>query len=127
MAISQHKARQSSSGARYKASRKKKQFELGSSPTLTKIGETKKKKTRILAGARKMRLLNANIANLFDPKTKKCIKAKIVDVMENPANRYFARRDIITKGTVVQTDKGKARVTSRPGQEGTINAVLLKE
>jgi small subunit ribosomal protein S8e len=35
------------------------------------------------------------------------------------------RRAIITKGAIIETSKGNARVTSRPGQCGIINAVLL--
>ena len=64
--------------------------------------------------------------SLYDPKAKKCSKATIKNVSGNPANRHFVRRNIITKGAVVETDKGKARITSRPGQEGTINAVLIE-
>ena len=52
-------------------------------------------------------------------------KLKITAVVENPANRHFVRRNIITKGTVIETEKGKARITSRPGQEGVINAILI--
>ena len=127
MAISQHKSKQSPSGAKYKDFRKKKQFELGSSPTLTKLAKTKNKKARELGGRRKTRLLSVNTANVLDPKTGKSIKSKILNVVGNPANRYFVRRNIITKGTIIKTEKGDARVTSRPGQEGTVNAVLVKE
>jgi small subunit ribosomal protein S8e len=127
MAISQHKSKLSCTGARYRDSRKKKQHELGSAPTMTKIGESKLKSSRKLCGATKKRLLTANIANVYDPKSKKSSKAKILDVFSNTANRYFVRRDIITKGCVIETDKGKAKVTSRPGQEGTVNAVLISE
>ena len=127
MAISQHKSKQSRSGAKYKSFRKKKQFELGSAPTLTKLAEYKKKKARMLSGSRKTRLLSVNTANLLDPKTGKSSKVKIKNVVGNPANRYFVRRNIITKGTIIETEKGKAKVTSRPGQEGTVNAVLISE
>jgi small subunit ribosomal protein S8e len=126
MAISHHRARLSPSGSKYKHSRKKKQFELGSEPTLTKLGETRKKASRELGGAKKSRLLATNMANLLTPKTGKCVKVKILNVVGNPANRYFIRRNIITKGSIIETEKGKARVTSRPGQEGTINAVLVE-
>ncbi|MFH1064290.1 MAG: 30S ribosomal protein S8e [Candidatus Woesearchaeota archaeon] len=126
MAISQYKSKKSPSGARYKSSRKKKQFELGSGPTLTKVGKTKSKTVRILGGSVKRRLLSSENVNLLDPATGKCTKVKLLDVDSNPANRYFARRDIITKGGIIVTEKGKARVTSRPGQEGTVNAVLIK-
>ena len=37
----------------------------------------------------------------------------------------YVRQNIITKGAVIMTDAGKARVTSRPGQSGSINAVLI--
>ena len=127
MAISQHKSKQSPSGAKYKNYRKKKQYELGSSPTLTKVGKIRQKKARMLGGRLKRRLLAADTANLFDPKTKKSTKVKIKNVVGNTANRYFVRRNIITKGCMIETEKGKAKVTSRPGQEGTVNAVLVKE
>jgi small subunit ribosomal protein S8e len=46
-------------------------------------------------------------------------------VTENPANKNFVRRNILTKGAVVATDLGKAKITSRPGQDGEVNAILL--
>jgi small subunit ribosomal protein S8e len=127
MAVSQRKSRQSPSGAKYKHQRKKKLYDLGGRPTLTKLGDLKKKNDRILAGKSKTRILTSNIANVTDPSTKKSFKTKILNVVGNPANRYFVRRNIITKGSIIETEKGKARVTSRPGQEGTINAVLVKQ
>ena len=126
MAISQYKAKQSPTGSKYKGFRKKKQFELGSAPTLTKLGDARKKAARNMGGSQKNRLLSANTANLLNPKTGKATKVKILNVVGNPANRYFIRRNIITKGSIIETEKGKARVTSRPGQEGTINAVLTE-
>ena len=50
---------------------------------------------------------------------------KAVIVGDNPANRDFARRKIITKGAIIKTKRGNARVTSRPGQNGTVDAVLV--
>jgi small subunit ribosomal protein S8e len=94
---------------------------------LTKLDETRRRPARMLGGARKTRLLSSNIANVFNPKTKKSVKLKILNVVGNPANRYFVRRNIMTKGSIIVTEQGKARVTSRPGQEGTINAVLVEE
>lgn len=49
-------------------------------------------------------------------------RADIESVEENEANPNFVRRSLLTKGTVVQTSEGKARITSRPGQQGVINA-----
>jgi small subunit ribosomal protein S8e len=36
------------------------------------------------------------------------------------------RRNIVTKGAIIETDAGQARVVSRPGQDGQVNAVLLE-
>jgi len=48
-------------------------------------------------------------------------------VTGNTANKHYIRRNIMTKGTIVRTNLGLVRVTSRPGQDGVINAVLLEE
>jgi len=67
--------------------------------------------------------------NVFDPLTKKSAKAKILTIFENNANRQYARRNIITKGAVLEIElNGKkfAKVTSRPGQNGIISGVLTE-
>ena len=98
----------------------------GAAPTLTRIEEKHKIKTvRTKADGRKSRVLTANQVNLFDPKTKKFSPAKLKTVTECPADTHYVRRNIFVKGAVVETDKGKARITSRPGQNGSINAVLI--
>lgn len=126
MAISHAKSNQSSSGAKYKQYRKKKQFELGRSATLTGLNETRRKKMRTMGNNSKQVLLAADTANVLDPKTKKSVQAKIKTILENEANRHYVRRNIMTKGTIIETEKGKARITSRPGQHGMINAVLIE-
>ncbi|MDO8646821.1 MAG: 30S ribosomal protein S8e [Candidatus Diapherotrites archaeon] len=82
-----------------------------------------------LGGTSKLKLNEAKFANVLDPKTKKSQKFDIANVVENSANREYARRNILTKGAIIEVKKGsetvKARVTSRPGQSGVINAVLL--
>ena len=125
--ITQAKSKRNPRGGRYHASRKKKLYDRGSEPTLTKLGKTESRRLRVKAGHEKRRLLSGDIANLFDPKTKNYSKSKINTVVDNPANRHFIRRNIITKGAIIDTEKGKARVTSRPGQDGTINAVVISE
>ncbi len=50
--------------------------------------------------------------------------AEITNVVENPADPNYARRNIITRGAIIETSEGTARVTSRPGQDGQVNAVL---
>ena len=120
----QHRSKRKPSGGRYKSARKKRVFELGSIPTLTQIGARKAKDVRARSAAKKERLLKTDTANLVG-KDGKCTKVKILNVIESSANVNYTRRNILTKGTIIETDKGKAKITSRPGQEGTLNAVLI--
>ena len=124
MSVSQLRSKRTKTGARYKY-RSKKLRELGSLPTFTKVAPKKSTTQRVRGANNKSRLLSEDNANVYDSKSKKFLKLKINSVKENPANRNFTRRNIITKGTLIETDKGTARVTNRPGQEGTINAVLV--
>lgn len=98
---------------------------MGRFPAETRMGEIRKKKIRIRGGNAKFRLYRIDFCNVTSPDTGKTEKCDIKDVDDNPANRNFARRKIITKGAIIQTKLGKARVTSRPGQTGLINAVLI--
>ena len=126
MVIIQHKSKRKPSGGRYKKSyRSKRLFETGNLPVLTTIGNKDLKLTRAKNGKSDVKIMHANKANIYNPKTKKCQMATIKSVVENPANRNYARRNIMTHGTIVDTDLGKAKITSRPGQQGSVNAVLI--
>ena len=127
MPITQHRSYKKPTGARYVAARGKRKFETGRLPTHTKLGQRKIKRLRQKGGGRKTVMLSTDTVNLLDPNTKKHSKVKIKNVIKNPANRHYVRRSILTKGTVIETEKGKAKITNRPGQEGTINAVLVSE
>jgi len=108
-------------------SRKKRKFELGSNPLMTKLGPDKKKTERTKGGLAKLRALSADHANVYNPADRTTKKVKITDIVENPASPHFVRRGIITKGATIDTELGLARVRSRPSQHGTVSAVLLKE
>ena len=123
MALTQTRPKRSVSGGRYKAYRKKRIYETARSPTSTKIGKRQTKVKKIKGGKSKILLLNSESVNLRSK--NKNLKAKIITVKESPANRHFIRRNILTKGTIIETDKGLAKITNRPGQEGTVNAVLI--
>ena len=125
MVITQTRSRRSPTGSRYVAGRKTKQYESGREATLTKVGETKLKTLRVLGSNQKYVLLQSNDANIVDKKTNKSTKVKILSVKENPANSNYVRRNIITKGCTIETDKGDVIVTSRPGQDGTVNGYLI--
>ncbi len=125
MVVIQSRAKRKPSGARYRAYRGKKKYEMGRLPSLTKLDDKSLVKVRTRGNNSKARLLSINVANVYDTKSKKYQKAKIKTIVENPANAHFVRRNIMTKGCVIETEIGKARITSRPGQDGAVDAVLI--
>ncbi len=115
-------------GGKKRPHRKPRKYELGSFPTETKLAERDEREVdRVFGGNVKVRLKYASYANVLDPKTNKWSKVRIIRVLEVPANRDYARRGIIVKGAIIETEIGKARVVSRPGQDGVINAILVHE
>ena len=125
MAIVQKRSSRKTSGGRYKGKVTKKLSNLGNLPRYTKIGERSVRVSRTKGGNKKVFLLRSNLINIYDKKNKKYITTAILSVIENPANRHFIRRNILTKGSIVKTEVGNAKITSRPGQEGTVNGVLV--
>ncbi len=75
---------------------------------------------------RKTALKSIDFVNLAtgDAKVR---KTKILKVIENTTNNDYKRRGIITKGAILEIQEGKCRVVSKPGQNGIVNAILLKE
>lgn len=114
------------SGGRKRAYRKKRKFEKGSFPAETKLGELKRR-VRKRGGLVKARLLGVTHVNLSNPSTGKTKRVEILRVIENPASVDYDRRGVITKGTIMETPLGSARVTSRPGQNGVVNAILVSK
>uniref|UniRef100_A0A7J2TKB0 Small ribosomal subunit protein eS8 n=1 Tax=Archaeoglobus fulgidus TaxID=2234 RepID=A0A7J2TKB0_ARCFL len=125
--IFQGRSRRKPTGGLYRPHRKKRKYELGGEQVMTVIGERKIRKDRMMGGSYKIRLFADKFANVYDPELKKVVKAEIKAVLENPANVHYARHGVITRGAVIQTSIGKARVTNRPSQEGIINAVLIEK
>jgi len=127
MSITQHKSRRNPTGGLRRKQRKKKKRDFGSDFFPIKIGKERRKVVRCLAGFEKQRLLQADKANVFDTSTGKAQVTKILHVKENPANPHFVRMGIVTKGAIIETEIGLAKVVSRPGQHGVVNAVLLEK
>ena len=122
----QGRSRRKPSGGRIWARRGKRKREMGSEFIETRLGQLKGVERRTFGGGVKKRLLSVDKANVVDPKTGRVEVAKILTVVENPADRHFVRRNVLTKGAVIETELGRALVTSRPGQQGVIDAVLLE-
>ncbi len=113
-------------GAKRRNARKKRKRELGRAPIETRIGKYRIKQQRVMGGNTKLKLYYTQYANVTDPATNKTQKMKIMRVTENQASVDYNRRSILTRGAKIETEAGIARVTSRPGQHGLVNAVLEK-
>jgi len=92
----------------------------------TKIGETKKKIVRVRGANIKIKAYATNYVNVSFPKEKKTERVKIIALEENAASVDLKRRAILTLGAVVKTEKGRVKITSRPGQIGQVNGILLE-
>ena len=114
------------SGGRRRFLRSKRKFEMGREPAHTRLGEFKKIVLRVRSGMFKHRPYQLNKVNVYDPKTKKSVLTDIEGVEDTPASRHFKRSNIITKSAILKTKVGYAVVTNRPGQEGHIQARIVK-
>ena len=113
----------SRTGGRLRPHRKRRKHEIGSQPTETELAEPRLKVVVSRGGDRKVRALSTDrVLVNTDGET---VVSTIENVVENPANPNYVRRNIITKGSIIETPEGRARVTSRPGQTGHVCAVLV--
>lgn len=114
-----------STGGTKRKSSDKKLSKYGGHFSATRIGKSHNVELRARGGKSKVSLRYAEFANVVMP-DKSIKKVKILSVVEAPNNRDYKRMNIITKGVTIETDVGKALVTSRVGQDGVVNAVLVK-
>ncbi len=126
MARSQARSKRKYTGKKYKHFRKKRKRELERPPIKTVIGLVEKKKQqRVMGGNYKQKLFASTFINITDPNTNKTLKVKIFKFESNAASKDLNRRHILTKGAIIETELGKARITSRPGQHGLLNGILI--
>lgn len=119
--------RKKKTGGLIQPHRKKRKYEFGSLPTLPKMGKEYRVIVRTKGGSKKIRMRAIEFANVLDASKTFVKKVKILDVIKNPANPQLVRSKTITKGTIIKTELGNARVTSRPTQHGVVNAVIVEE
>jgi len=91
----------------------------------TEIGKEEKKKQKTWGGNFKLKLSSSSHINVTDPKTNKTQKTRILRFEENNASKDYNRRHILTKGAIIETEMGRVKITSRPGQHGQLNGLLL--
>jgi small subunit ribosomal protein S8e len=114
-----------SSGGKLKKTRKTKLFEKIGIVKQVTLGSLKKKSVKTMGGHYKSFLLRTDKVNVFIKKEKKCKMATIKNVKEVPSNPFLARKNVIVKGAILETDLGKVRVTNRPGQEACVQGTLI--
>jgi len=114
-------------GGRLKPSRMRRKFEIDRYPNEPILGKDTIVPRRVRGGALKLALKRIEFLNVNDRENKKTIRTKIIRVIKNTANKDYERRGVLSKGAFVETELGIARIISRPGQDGSINAILTKE
>lgn len=112
-------------GGRRHPLRTRRKYDMDRYPNEAVVGQQVTVTRQVRAGLSKTALKTADYVNLAlnDGKVK---KVKILKVLENATNNDYQRRGVISKGAILETDDGKCRVISRPGQHGTVNAILIK-
>ncbi len=125
MGVWHRRSTRTSTGARLKQLRSKRKHQMGRTPTETLMGEPKRITIDSRRKAKKTPALKLTQVNVTDAAKNVTFRAELQDVERNPANMDYQRRKVITRGTIIKTSKGRARVTSRPGQDGVLNAILI--
>ena len=111
-------------GGRRHPLRSRRKYEMDRFPNEAIIGEQITVTRKVRGKNSKTAVKTIDSVNLaINSKVK---RVKIIKVLENATNNDYQRRGIISKGAILETDEGKCRVVSRPGQHGTVNAILVK-
>ena len=125
MAIWHKQSGRKKTGGRTRRNSKNKKYEIGSQFSAPELGEKRIEKRRTRGGNQKNVVKRSETVNLAVNGEVK--QVDIESVEDNPANPNFVRRSLLTKGTIINTPEGEARITSRPGQEGVVNAEIIEE
>jgi small subunit ribosomal protein S8e len=112
-------------GGRRHPLRTRRKYEIDRFPNEAIMGQQLTVTRTVRGGDVKTGLKTIDFVNLAlaDGKVK---RSKILKVLENATNNDYQRRGVISMGAVLETEDGKCRVVSRPGQHGIVNAVLIK-
>jgi len=111
-------------GGRRHPLRSRRKYEMDRFPNEAIIGEQITITRKVRGKNVKTAIKTIDSVNLaIDSKIK---RVKIIKVLENATNNDYQRRGVISKGAILETEEGKCRVVSRPGQHGTVNAILVK-
>ena len=111
-------------GGRRHALRSRRKYEIDRFPNEALVGDQITVTRKVRGKNVKTAIKTIDSVNLaIDSKIK---RVKIIKVLENVTNNDYQRRGVVSKGAILETEEGKCRVISRPGQHGTVNAILVK-
>ncbi len=112
-------------GGRRHPLRIRRKYETNRYPNEALTGPASTVPRKVRGKNRKTALKTIDFVNLAIPNAK-VKRSKIVKVLENPTNSDYQRRGVISKGAILETEDGKCKVVSKPGQHGAVNAILIK-
>ena len=103
------------SGRKYTCGRKiamrsRRKLEIDRYPNEAVTGSNVKVIRRVRGDNSKTALKTVELANVSNVEENKTTRLKILRVIKNTANKDYERRGVITKGTVIETELGLARV-----------------
>ncbi|HEX7179687.1 MAG TPA: 30S ribosomal protein S8e [Nitrososphaeraceae archaeon] len=113
-------------GGKMVVPRGRRKYEIDRYPSEPVVGTNRTVSRRVRGNNRKLAFKQAEFANVSIPAEKKTVRSKILRVLKNPTNKDYERRGVITKGAIIETEQGQAKIISRPGQDGIVNAVIIK-
>ena len=113
-------------GGRRKPLRIRRKYETDRYPNEAINGAQVTVTRRVRGNNSKVALKSIDFVNLATENSK-VVKSKIIKVLDNSTNNDYKRRGIISKGAILETEEGKCKIVSKPGQNGIANAILLKE
>merc|ERR1719162_1768956 len=99
---SRHKRR--ATGGRMPVHKKKRQFEMGSMPTMTKLGPKKVTDVRSRGGNQKHRALRIDHGSFAWGSESVSRKCRVIDVVYNATNNELVRTKTLVKNAIVKID-----------------------
>ena len=99
--------------------------EISTEKQFALVGEPKRKIYRKTGGNTMVRVMAANQVSINNPKTGKTSSAPFTAWLRTLRPQLCSSKHP-RQGRVIDTDKGRVRITSRPGKDGVINGVLLE-
>jgi len=99
---SRHK--RSATGAKRAQYRKKRKFELGRQPAMTKLGAKRIHTVRVRGGNLKYRALRLESGNFSWGSERVTRKTRVIGVVYNSTNNELVRTNTLVKGAIIQID-----------------------